>query len=124
MRRIAAFLFVFVLLTACGGGEGGELTDLVPALTAAETMVPRALVCPELDAVESEYRPLLEGTLEELESEIPAAVRDVSTRVWVTGGARIKIGIWSDINARPTAMMFVAELESGLFGLSKVRYCA
>ncbi len=124
MRRSAALLIVFVFLAACGGGEGDELADLVPALTAAETMVPRALVCPELDAVEAEYRPLLEGTLEELEGEIPASVRDASTRVWVSGGARIKIGIWSDTNARPSAMMFVAELESGLFGLSKVRYCS
>ena len=124
MRRVAAAVLVLVLLTACGGGEGDESTDLIPALTAAETMVPRALVCPELDAVEAEYRPLLEGTLEELESEIPSAIRDASARVWVTGGARVKIGIWSDANARPTAMMFVAELESGLFGLSKVRYCS
>lgn len=124
MRSVTVSLVVSLLLIACGGGEGDEAASLIAPLVAAETMVPRALVCPALDAVEAEYRPLLEGTLEELEGEIPAAVRDASTRVWVTGGARIKIGIWSDTNARPTAMMFVAELESGLFGLSKVRYCA
>ncbi len=122
-RRLALLIIVFVL-AGCGGGADDATDALIPSLQAAETLVPRALVCPELDATEKEYRPLLEGTLEALEAEVPASLRERSTVAWVTGGARIKIGIWSDTNARPAAMMFVAELEDGSYALSKVRYCS
>lgn len=117
-------MLVGVLATACGGGAADDPASLVPSLEAAETLVPRALVCPTLDAAEQEYRPLLQGSLEELVEEIPVSVREASTQAWVSGGARIKIGIWNDANARPTAMMFVADLGDGLYGLSKVRYCS
>ncbi len=123
IRRLGALAVIVSLLGACSGGGEDPVAALIPSLQAAETLVPQALVCPSVAANDREYRPLLVGTLDQLELEVPAAVRDSSTRVWVSGGVKIKVGMWSDANARPSAMMFVADLGDGTFALSKVRYC-
>lgn len=126
-RRLVSWaVAATLLLGACGESapEPDEFAALVPQLDMALAVISQSLVCPASDVVEEEFDPLALGSLEEHGGRLPASLVASATMTLVRAGERSRVAIWNDTNARPLAMLVMAELESGEYALRRIRYCA
>ncbi len=125
LRRVLVMTLVAAVVVGCGGDDPGsdEFAALVPQLDAALSVLSQALVCPASEVVEEEFDPLEVGSLEEHGQRLPSTLVSEATMTMVQAGERSRIAIWNGPDARPLAMLVMAELEGGEYALRRIRYC-